>query len=123
MSRVFTHKTCVRACGVTSCVRACVLACLRACLLACLRACVLACLRAWEPIYLGSSHGNFPWELIVTLCVCFDPLRAFLHYVFVMQVVFTLRFCATRRFYTMFLRCKAFLHYVFALQVVFTQRF
>jgi hypothetical protein len=64
MSRVFTHKTCVRACvraescGVVrsraeSCVRACVLACLLACVLACLlacvrsnyvRACVLACL-------------------------------------------------------------------------------
>ena len=40
--------------------------------------------------------------------------------VFALQVVFTLCFCATSRFYTTFLSCKAIFHCVFALQGVFT---
>ena len=141
--RAYAHA-CVRACS------ACVLR-VRACVLCVLR--VHACVRGSWLVARGSwivARGSWlvargSWlvarrgsRLVAHACVracvpvwligccvyaTFLHCGAFLHYVFVMQDVFTLRFCVARHFYITFLRSKAFFQYVFALHGVFSLRF
>ena len=87
--------------------------------------CVHACVRAW----LMRRAASRSVVRCVALCACVahawltHACVTFLHCVFALRSVSTLRFCTARRFYIAFFRCKALLHYVFVMRGIFTLRF
>ena len=92
-----------------------------------LRACVHPCVRRAASFCVAVRCAASCCVVRASCCVVMRRAASrrivFLHCVFALQGVFTLRFRAARRFYTACLRCKVFLHCVFAMQGVFTLRF